>query len=241
LPPCRINECRRIIDTTRWEGDSMTDSVLSPDGKMIWSGSEWIPIPTQSNTNVQDSVVMGDINTQIENSVHNNYTQDTDKLVRNHLHIATEKMEQGLFLQADEMYERSKQIDYQLATELYNGEFRDKYVIALWNELASHAQMSVRNIADRLFRILSFDEDHIPSLMLLAETSLEPQNDVGLRSERLQTAEMAYQRVLLIEPDNKEALTGLRRVESLMRIAGSSLRIGVFLIVLLIVAFYSIF
>ena len=54
----------------------MTDSVLSPDGKIILSGSEWIPIPTQSNTNVQDSVVMGDINTQIENSVHNNYTQD---------------------------------------------------------------------------------------------------------------------------------------------------------------------
>ena len=73
--------------------------------------------------------------------------------------------------------------------------------------------------------------------MLLAETSLEPQNDVGLKSERLQTAEMAYQRVLLIEPDNKEALTGLRRVERMMRIAGSSLRIGVFLIVLLIVAF----
>ena len=42
----------------------MSDPVYSPDGKYMWSGSEWIPVPpgtTQNaSINLQDSVVSGD-------------------------------------------------------------------------------------------------------------------------------------------------------------------------------------
>ena len=158
----------------------MTDPVISPDGKMMWSGTDWIPLPSQQTTNVQDSLVMGGINTKIVHSVHNTYTQDTEKLVRNHLNLIAEKMGFGQFTQADEIYEKAKHIDYELATELYNGEFRGIFVAALWNELSSRPKryadnhlVVLRFIEERVSRILTFDEGHIPSLLLLAEISLE--------------------------------------------------------------------
>ena len=41
----------------------MSDPVYSPDGKFMWSGSEWIPAPPKGNQtlNMQDSVVGGDV------------------------------------------------------------------------------------------------------------------------------------------------------------------------------------
>ena len=51
----------------------MTDIVYSPDGKFMWSGSEWIPVPPSGTQtlNMQDSVVGGDVvhNTVINNDV----------------------------------------------------------------------------------------------------------------------------------------------------------------------------
>ena len=45
----------------------MTDHIISPDGKFMWTGSEWIPAPptptTQSaNVSMEDSVVGRDVN-----------------------------------------------------------------------------------------------------------------------------------------------------------------------------------
>jgi len=43
----------------------MAEPILSPDGKWMWTGSEWIPAPPSSsqsaNVNLQDSVVGGDV------------------------------------------------------------------------------------------------------------------------------------------------------------------------------------
>ena len=57
----------------------MADTVYSPDGKFMWTGSEWIPAPpsdaehqNQASANVlnmQDSVMSGDI---VHNTVVNN-------------------------------------------------------------------------------------------------------------------------------------------------------------------------
>jgi len=51
----------------------MSEPVYSPDGKFIWSGSEWIPAPPKSNQilNLKDSVIGGDVvhNTVINNDV----------------------------------------------------------------------------------------------------------------------------------------------------------------------------
>jgi hypothetical protein len=43
----------------------MSDPVISPDGKWMWTGDEWIPAPPGSNNasvSLQDSVVAGDVN-----------------------------------------------------------------------------------------------------------------------------------------------------------------------------------
>jgi hypothetical protein len=50
----------------------MDDAVISPDGKWMWSGSEWIPAPPKQSPqqlNMQDSVIAGDVisNTTIHN------------------------------------------------------------------------------------------------------------------------------------------------------------------------------
>jgi len=228
---------RRIVDTLKPKGSHMSDPILSPDGKMMWNGLDWVPLPTQSVTTVQDSVVMGDITTQIEHSVHNTYSQDTEKLVRNHLHIVAEKMSQGLFVQSNEMYEKAKQIDYQLATELYNGEFSEIFVRALWEELCSHDMVDFILIGNKISNILKFDENHIETLLLLGEISLNPLNNIGSDTERVETAENAYIRVLNSDPVNGDAIEGLRKVEKSKGLIGSSMRLYLFLAGLLILAY----
>ena len=206
----------------------MTDPVISPDGQFMWTGSEWIPRPPQLATNIEDSVVMGDVNTKIEHSVHNTYTQDGEKLVRNHLKLASEKMGLGLFDQADEMYQKAKHIDYDLATQLYNGEFRDTFVSTLWEELCSHFMSSeIHNsgnsgikarlfLLDRVRRILAFDNNHLPSLELYTQISLvKLGTDIFYAMDSFEQAERNCRRVLLLDPDNKVALDGIRKINFL--------------------------
>jgi hypothetical protein len=53
----------------------MAPPTFSPDGKFMWTGSEWIPAPPGStqtaNVNLQDSVVGGDVN------ITQNHNQET--------------------------------------------------------------------------------------------------------------------------------------------------------------------
>ena len=54
---------------------SMSDPVYSPDGKFMWTGSEWIPAPPEESSasdnrlKMQDSVIGGDV---VQNTVINN-------------------------------------------------------------------------------------------------------------------------------------------------------------------------
>ena len=50
----------------------MDEPVYSPDGKFLWTGSDWIPAPPEGGSNIlnmQDSVIGGDVisNTTINN------------------------------------------------------------------------------------------------------------------------------------------------------------------------------
>tara|TARA_B100001093_G_scaffold519114_1_gene606542 strand:+ start:540 stop:1136 length:597 start_codon:yes stop_codon:yes gene_type:complete len=48
----------------------MADPTISPDGKWMWTGTEWIPAPptsaqgTHSNINLEDSMMSGDVNVE---------------------------------------------------------------------------------------------------------------------------------------------------------------------------------
>ena len=59
----------------------MTDPVISPDGKSIWTGEEWIPVPPGTgkvSVSLQDSVIAGDLNIT-QNISSNNDTFPTEK------------------------------------------------------------------------------------------------------------------------------------------------------------------
>ena len=218
-----------IIDRKRYSGIAMSDPIISPDGKLVWTGNDWVPLPVSSpNTNIQDSVIMGDLNTNIDNSVHNTYTQDSEKMVRSHLRVVADNMRKGLFFEAEKIYEKAKQIDYNLSEDLYNGEFVPIFVDALWKELSSHHGMDVNQIANRIQRIFSFDENHIPSLVLLAEVTLY-RNNTAPRFERLKLAESSYMKILSIEPNNVDGKMGImaiqrmRKMHSMIRIFGIGL------------------
>ena len=60
----------------------MADPVFSPDGKWMWSGSEWIPAPPGQggqHLNMQDSVIAGDV---VHNTtIHNDPTVVTEAVI----------------------------------------------------------------------------------------------------------------------------------------------------------------
>ena len=49
----------------------MSRPIVSPDGKKIWDGNQWVPLVSETgpsnNVNIQDSVVTGDVNVQMNN------------------------------------------------------------------------------------------------------------------------------------------------------------------------------
>jgi len=62
----------RLIDSFRLQGQTMSGPVMSPDGKFMWTGDEWVPAPPSSegnNISMQDSVIGGDV---VSNTVINN-------------------------------------------------------------------------------------------------------------------------------------------------------------------------
>lgn len=203
----------------------MSEPILSPDGKMMWDGSDWIPIPVHSSTNVQDSVVMGDINTKIEHSVHNTYTQDTGKMVKSHLYLVAENMANGKFDEADTMFEKAKQIDYHLANKLYEEEFAPIFVDSLWSELSAlnvwqYSNLDIELVVDRINRIHKIDINHIPSLVMSAELfRLRPNSSMN-RYTRLNEALKIYNRILSLDPENVDAKKGITAIKSMRRFEG---------------------
>ena len=61
----------RLIDIFRLQAQTMSEPVMSPDGKFMWTGDEWVPTPPSegNNINMQDSVIGGDV---VSNTVINN-------------------------------------------------------------------------------------------------------------------------------------------------------------------------
>jgi len=134
----------------------MAEPVISPDGKMMWSGTDWIPLPP---TQLQMSRLRSYGWHKYQNRTYctSHLLARYRKLVRNHLNMAAEKMGLGLFTQSDRMYEKAKHIDYELATELYNGDFCKTFVAALWIEWSSHAKMGYKDHT----LVWEFTEDRI--------------------------------------------------------------------------------
>tara|TARA_B100001564_G_scaffold270743_1_gene232388 strand:+ start:382 stop:1515 length:1134 start_codon:yes stop_codon:yes gene_type:complete len=55
----------------------MSGPVVSPDGKHVWNGKEWLPFYSNA-PNIQDSVIMGDVNTNFTQNISH---VDTEEVV----------------------------------------------------------------------------------------------------------------------------------------------------------------
>ena len=109
----------------------MSDQVISPDGKWMWTGSEWIPAPpqgsetitpdnvkTESNSptnTISDTVIMGDY------TIQQTIQQTSD--IENYMKTMIDAYKDGREERAIEIYELAKKIDYEYATSLYSGKY----------------------------------------------------------------------------------------------------------------------
>ena len=99
----------------------MSEQILSPDGKFVWSGEEWIPItPSITNNNyVKDSVVMGGILNQTTIHVENN----EQAKVENYLKLMHESYISGNMLQGQMYYQKAIEIDYTATRRIYDSKY----------------------------------------------------------------------------------------------------------------------
>ena len=71
----------------------MTEPVISPDGKSMWTGDEWVPVPESGKVSVslQDSVIAGDLNIMQNISFDNTKSTVTQNSVK-HQEMITRRM-----------------------------------------------------------------------------------------------------------------------------------------------------
>ena len=216
----------------------MGEEVFSPDGTMVWNGKEWIPRVTVQRTNptIQDSVIMGDIKTEVvhntHTAVHNTILHDSERVIRSHLNTMVDILFEGRLQDSKAIFERAKQIDYDLANQLHNGEYYPKLVHALHKHAESYCIPMVINYRynkrngpvtsynrqfvnnwniglGKIRTIMNWNPDYVPTLMLHAEmikSSLLSNFQKGIQSESI------YNKVLQLEPDNKLAKHGLDEI-----------------------------
>ena len=102
----------------------MTDWIVSPDGKKVWSGQEWIPLPDDESSQsieISDSVVQGGIQQTTNINVHGQNKQDE---ISNLLELAVMKLEQEEVSEFDRIFTRAKEYDVQSAIQLFESDNR---------------------------------------------------------------------------------------------------------------------
>ncbi|SVE31374.1 uncharacterized protein METZ01_LOCUS484228, partial [marine metagenome] len=72
----------------------MAEHILSPDGKFMWTGEGWIPIPDESSIQISDSVIQGDISQ--ETNINVNY-KDSEQAILNYVDLAIDKIKREDF------------------------------------------------------------------------------------------------------------------------------------------------
>ena len=95
--------------------------VYSPDGQYMWTGKEWIPAPpknTSNQSNIHDSVVMGDVTTimNVGNTAE----------VKNYILTLIDRLRQGRFEKAQESLDLAKKINHAEATKAYTHEYKSE-------------------------------------------------------------------------------------------------------------------
>ena len=108
----------------------MSDSIFSPDGKFLWTGSEWITLPQEidqinespiiQSGDITDSVVMGDVDNSTTVVV-NQHTGD----IENYLRLMLESFVLGNFQEAKNYFKEARKINTKQTDEIYNEKYRE--------------------------------------------------------------------------------------------------------------------
>ncbi len=214
----------------------MAEPILSPDGLMELTDGKWVNRDATiiEGHRVQDSVIMGDINTNVTHnhstSVHNTVIQDSERLIRSHLNTMVDALVEDRDQDAKKIFESAKQIDYDFAIKLHNEEYVDKIVGVLYisaknyclSTLAdSYTRTETRAVYlhrfnhnwrigfNKLDRVLRWNPIHLPTLFLITDMYNKSTFGGGYRNEQLIKI---YNKILLIDPRNTLAQNSLDRI-----------------------------
>ena len=205
----------------------MEERILSPDGKMHWTGQEWISLPPQvPTTTFQDTVVMGDVKTEIihqhshSSTINNTVVQDSEKMIRSHLNTMIDALTEGRTEDAKAIFEHAKQIDYELANHLHNGEYMPALVDGFYRHVEQYCLAHVinykfdrrresinlysqnlnnfYNIAiQKIQGVLRWNPNYTPCLLLNVE--LIKKSNLSNKQKLIQAAQI-YRYILSFEP-----------------------------------------
>ena len=209
----------------------MTSPTFSPDGQWMWNGNEWIPAPTTSNaaTQLSDTVVMGNVNTNT------NYTTilNSQTNIQNHMNAMVDALSVDDENRATYIFDTAKKEDYNLAMQLFMGEFHDKILMGRFrgaklfyennlkgNEIKSYSHNIdnllkwdpvVKQMRKRLDLILENDSNHIPTLILFGDFATAW---TGFKeSGGIEMSRKMYNKVLHLEPNNQRVINRLKFAE----------------------------
>jgi hypothetical protein len=212
---------------------------------------------------IQDSVVMGDVRTEVTHkhqhnhstSIHNTVTQDSEKMIRSHISTMVDALSEGRLADAKTIFERAKQIDYDLANELHNGEYYPFLVNALFRDAENYCNSMVLNYRfhkknetihsyslnfnsfcaigiNKIQTVLQWNPKHIPTLILNAE--LIRVSTLSNRQKNIQS-EKIYNSILLIEPNHQLARYSLNRIIKIRKIKNSMISGGILFVLILLI------
>ena len=217
----------------------MEERVLSPDGKMQWTGQEWILLPPQApTTTFQDTVVMGDVKTEIvhqhthSSTIHNTVVQDSEKMIRSHLNTMIDALTEGRAQDAKDIFERAKQIDYDLANKLHYGEYMPALVNAFYRHAEQYCVTYVLNYnfdrrresiniysqnlnnsynigIQKIQAVLQWNPNYTPCLLLNVRMIVKSNLS---NKQKLKQAAQIYKYILSYEPQNEMAQSELDKI-----------------------------
>jgi hypothetical protein len=220
-------------------GVFMEERILSPDGEMYWAGQEWVPLPSQTpTTTFQDTVVMGDVKTEIihqhshSSTINNTVVQDSEKMIRSHLNTMIDALSEGRTQDAKDIFERAKQIDYELANHLHNGEYMPALVNGFFRHVEHYCLTHVINYRfdrrresiniysqnlnnfynigiQKIQGVLRWNPNYTPCLMLNVE--MIKKSNLSNKQKLIQIAKI-YQYILSFEPQNEMLQIELGRI-----------------------------
>jgi len=231
----------------------MSNPVISPDGKMQWVNDEWIPYNPNQNI-IQDSVIMGDLKTEIKYeqsfTTVNNISKDNKLTIRSHLksmldHFRSNKIEEGFLI-----LERAKQIDYDLAVNMYNEEFLPHVIQALFQNASNFSYQFVINFrvstnsntrsfemnqlmknynvaVSKINWILKLDPNQIPTLFLLAKIVERNTKTWGFFARHKEIKRITT-RILSLDNNHEQSRKLYNNSSSKVQFAQIGIGIGVF-------------